>query len=123
VEEIALVRQVANAKIERLSQQKQTLSVEVKAVTKSAKELINMTNRKHKDWVAALTLKVKAVKKLSKEDIDMAHKQHKDDDVAKLERQKTRLREHAKKQRAQYKERILAVEATRQSLELQCSVL
>ncbi len=121
MEEVARVRQVANAKVERLSQQKKTLSAEVKAVSKSAKELITMTNRKYKDRVAALTLKVKAVKKLSKEDIDMAHKQHKDD-VAKLERQKTGLREHAKKQRAQYKERITAVEATRQSLELQCSV-
>ncbi len=92
------------------------------AVTKSAKELINMPNRKHKDHLVALTLKVKAVTNLSREDINMAHKQHKDD-VTKLERQKTGLREHAKKQRAQYKERITAVEAIkRQSLEFQCSV-
>ncbi len=119
---MARVRQVSHAKVEILSQQKKTLSAEVKAVTKSAKELINMTIRKHKDHVVALTLKVKAVKKLSREDINMAHKQHKDD-VTKLERQKIGLREHAKKQRAQYKETITVVEAKRQSLEFQCIVV
>jgi hypothetical protein len=97
-----------------------TVSVEVKAITKSAKESINMTSRKHKDHVVALTLKVKAVKNLSRENINMAHRQHKDD-VAKLERQKRGLREYAKKQWTQYKERITAVEAKRQSLEFQCS--
>ena len=94
---------------------------EVQAVKTSSQELLHTVKAKHKAETTKFSRKVKAVIKKGKDDIIAVTKDHRDE-VTKLEGQKTSLREHAKKQRAKFKERISTLESKHESLELLCSV-
>ncbi len=110
------VKRQAEARIGRLTTQKKTLSVELKAVTASKKEAMQEAHMHYKADVARLAAQVKQrdVTRLKDEELNMA--------MGKLEKQKAELRERAKVQKAEHKERVAGVAAKNQALERLCSV-
>jgi hypothetical protein len=90
-------------------------------VKTSSQELLHTAKVKHKTHTTTLSKKVKAAIKKGNDDIIAVKKNHKDE-VTKLECQKIKWREHAKKQRAQFKERMTTLESKHDSLEVLCSV-
>ena len=108
------VKRQAEARIGRLTTQKKTLSVELKAVTTSKKAAVQEAQKHYKADVARLAAQVKEVTRLKDEELTMA--------VSKLEKDKAELRERAKVQKAEHKERVAGVAAKNQALERLCSV-
>jgi hypothetical protein len=113
---VTQVKRQAEARIGRLTTQKKTLSVELKAVTASKKEAMQEAHMHYKADVARLAAQVKQrdVTRLKDEELNMA--------MGKLEKQKAELRERAKVQKAEHKERVAGVAAKNQALERLCSV-
>ncbi len=88
--------------------------LEVKAVIQDSKEVIHRAKVKHNEHVRQLTLKIKLVKKLSMKEMNAAKEKH-TDEVAKLERDKSGLRD--RKQRKEYKDKVKVVEGQHEALE------
>ncbi len=115
------VKLQAQARIGRLTRQKKTLSVELKAVTTSKKEAVQEVHRQYTADVSQLAVQVKDVTRLKDEHLNKANIRHRQA-VAKLEEQKIDSRERAKVQRAENKERAAVIAAKNEALELLRSV-
>jgi hypothetical protein len=115
------VKLQAQARIDRLATQKKTLSAELKDVTRAKREAVNAAHRQYKDDVGRLLDKVKDVTRLKNDELNKANDKHRDV-VTKLELQKAELRERAKTQREECKERVSGVTAKSEALELLCSI-
>ncbi len=68
----------AQARIGRLTTQKKTLSVELKAVTRSKHEAVQGAHRQYQDEVARLSDKVKDVTRLKNEEMNKVNMRHRE---------------------------------------------
>ncbi len=116
---MARLKKDGKANVARLSADKRTLAVEVKAVVAESKEVMHVAKTAHKEHVQQLLLKVKVAKKLSVSEINVAMEKN-TAEVAKLEREKEGLRLHANRQRRQYKDTVNTLEGKHEALELLC---
>ncbi len=103
-EEVSRVKKHAQARAERLKQDKRHLMYEVQGIRKASQVAIQTVKNKHNDSLSQMASKIKAVKKLSEAEARATTKTH-NDEVAKLEHQKIALRKHAAQQRTQLKDR------------------
>ena len=114
-EEVSSYKKGTEAQFQRLKQKKANLKSEVEAVKVSYKEGLEKSKARYREKVQDITAK-------GKEDISSMKAQQRTI-TKKLIRDKDVLREHAKKQRAASKERVITVEAKRQAAEVHCSEL
>ncbi len=114
-EEVSRVKKGTEAKFQRLKQKKANLKSEVEAVKVSYKEGLEKSKARYIEKLQDITAK-------GKEDISSMKAQQRTI-TKKLIRDKDVLREHAKKQRTESKERVITVQAKRQAAEVHCSEL
>jgi len=108
--EVADVKLQAQFRIGRLVTQKKTLAAELKGVTRSKHEALEVFREEVRD-----------LRKATKDQLNTAHLSHREA-VAKLEEEKSDFRQRLKGQRSEFRERVARVASRNEALERLCTV-